>query len=357
MRILHCPNNVGGNAWVLSRAERRLGLHSELMVFNKSWLGYSADVALQLDRHFLVRSLWRLLSYFVRALAQYDVFHFNFGSSLLPYGNYPWFLELSDLPVLRRLGKKIIVTYQGSDIRQRTFFTTRLDISACDKVDCYGNVFSTDSDSAKKRRIRKFDRYAHKIFSLNPDLLYVLPSRAEFLPYSCVDLEKWRPAKSSIGKKLVILHAPTNRDTKGTKYIAEAVEKLKNQYKDVELMLVEKTPHNKVQELYEKADLAVDQLLIGWYGGFAVEMMALGKPVVCYIREEDLKFIPSQMKEDLPIINANKFNIYEVLKCLIAEREKFNLIGQRSRAYVEIWHDPMKIAKRMKETYESLFVE
>lgn len=52
---------------------------------------------------------------------------------------------------------------------------------------------------------------------------------------------------------------------------------------------MENIPHDKVHELYEKTDLAVDELLVGWYGAFAVEMMALGKPVVCYIREEELK--------------------------------------------------------------------
>lgn len=82
--------------------------------------------------------------------------------------------------------------------------------------------------------------------------------------------------------------------------------------------------------------------------------MALGKPVVCYIREEDLKFIPPLMKKDLPIINANPDNIFEILKGLVEDRGKLNLIGEQSRAYVERWHDPMKIAERMKEAYESL---
>jgi len=52
------------------------------------------------------------------------------------------------------------------------------------------------------------------------------------------------------------------------------------------------------QGLSETADLLVDQLLTGWYGAVAVEMMALGKPVVCYLREDDLKFIDSRMRAD-----------------------------------------------------------
>jgi len=175
------------------------------------------------------------------------------------------------------------------------------------------------------------------------------------LPYSSVDLTEWLPSSKSKRERFVISHSPTNRSIKGTRYILNAVERLKDKYKNVELMLVEGVPHSKVKELYAQADLAIDQLLVGWYGGFAVEMMALGKPVVCYIREEDLKFIPSQMKDDLPIVNANPNTIYEVLSRLVEQRDQVHLIGERSRAYVERWHDPMKIALRTKEVYESIY--
>jgi len=95
-------------------------------------------------------------------------------------------------------------------------------------------------------------------------------------------------------------------------------------------------------------------LLVGWYGGVAVEAMALGKPVVCYVREEDLRFIPKRMEEDLPIINANPGNLYHVLDRHINNRKNLSLIGEKSRSYVERYHDPIKIAQQMKELYESL---
>jgi len=355
MRVLHCPTDVGGNAWILSRAERKLGLDSEVMVFQKTWLGYPADIDLQLTKNHPARSALRLLAFFIKALTRYDVFHFNFGRSLLPYSRYLGPLELSDLPILKGLGKKIVVTYQGSDVRQKNFCASNFAISAYAEADSYGSDKAYLSDALKRKRADKFGRYAHKIFSLNPDLLYVLPPRAEFLPYSSVDLTEWLPSSKSKEERFVILHSPTNRSIKGTRYILEAIDRLKDKYKNVVLMLVEGVPHGKVKELYAQADLAIDQLLVGWYGGFAVEMMALGKPVVCYIREEDLKFIPGQMKDDLPIVNANTDTIYEVLSRLVEQQDQLHLIGERSRAYVERWHDPMKIALRTKEVYESIY--
>ena len=63
-------------------------------------------------------------------------------------------------------------------------------------------------------------------------------------------------------------------------------------------------PHAEAMKLYAQADLVIDQLLAGWYGGFAVETMAMGKPVVCYIRAEDLQFVPPAMVAELPLIPA-----------------------------------------------------
>ena len=80
--------------------------------------------------------------------------------------------------------------------------------------------------------------------------------------------------------------------------------------------------------------------------------MALGKPVICYLRQDDLKFIPDAMKNELPLINASPETIYAVLKAWLTDRrEDLAHAGRSSRAYVESWHDPIKTAKRLKDAY------
>ncbi len=54
-----------------------------------------------------------------------------------------------------------------------------------------------------------------------------------------------------------------------------------------EFTLVEGLHREEAKRLYERADLFVDQLILGWYGGVAVELMALGKPVIAHIRPGD----------------------------------------------------------------------
>jgi len=85
--------------------------------------------------------------------------------------------------------------------------------------------------------------------------------------------------------------------------------------------------------------------------------MALGKPVICYIREGDLKFLPEQMRRDLPIINATPATLCDVLReWLTVRRHELREMGRRSRAYVERWHDPLQIATALKREYEAVML-
>ena len=134
-----------------------------------------------------------------------------------------------------------------------------------------------------------------------------------------------------------------------------AVKRLKDEGIPLEYILVEGMSNAEAKKIYETADVLVDQLLAGWYGGLAVELMALGKPVISYIRESDLVHIPKEMSEDFPVINASPDTIYEVLKkWLAAPKSELREQGKRSREFVEKWHDPLKIAADLKRDYETV---
>ena len=105
-----------------------------------------------------------------------------------------------------------------------------------------------------------------------------------------------------------------------------------------------------MRELIEQADLVVDQLLIGWYGGLAVEAMALGKPVLCYLRDDDLKrFVP--FHDRVPIVRTMKETLADDLGNLLRNFSRWPEIGSAGRRFVEEWHDPMKIARQTIAAY------
>lgn len=375
LRVLHCPKSIAGNAHGLARAERRLGLDSRAVALIGPRLGHEADEILWRRGESPLRlelARWRL---FWRAARGFDIVHFNFGQSLMPervparappgyesvhplawaaYRVYARALEQLDLPVLRRIGKGLVVTYQGDDARQADACRRRFEISPADEVEA--GYYSPESDRWKRRRIERASRYAHRMLALNPDLLHVLPEGARFMPYAHLDLDEWVPGGADTTRsRPLLVHAPSHRRVKGTRFVLEAVSRLRAEGVDFDFQLVEGIPFTEVRALYERADGLIDQLLCGWYGGLAVEFMALGKPVFCYIREQDLGFIPEKMRQQLPVINVDPSSIYRVLRShLISERPLLREVGIRSREFVERWHDPRTVAGYLCKEYSSI---
>ena len=176
------------------------------------------------------------------------------------FAAYARLVELRDLPLLKRAGKAVVVTYQGDDARQGDVSRTTFDISIASHAEA--GYYTASGDDHRRRRIGIVDRYADAIFALNPDLLRVLPARAEFLPYTSVDPAEWRPVPPAPGPPVVV-HAPTHRGGKGTRFVLEAVERLRAEGLEFELELVEGLPRAEARRAYERAHVLVDQLLAG----------------------------------------------------------------------------------------------
>lgn len=346
LRVLHLPGVGAGNPASLARAERMLGLSSWCVTIDPDPYGYSVDERVRGPSEGGLQFEWQRWRLLARAMRQYDVIHFNYGRTLFPIA-----LQI-DLPLLKAAGKRIFMTYQGDDARQGDYCRSHFEITFATRVPA--SYYTAESDSAKRRNIAWVGRFADGIYALNPDLLHVLPRRARFLPYANVDLDVWKPPCEQHNPTPVIVHAPTHRHVKGTDIVLAAVEKLKAEGAAFEFVLVEHMSHVEARRAYERADIAIDQLFAGWYGGFAVEMMALGKPVIGYLREDDLKFLPTEQRGEVPIVSVGPAGLVDALRELLqSPRSYLKDIGRRSRRYVEKWHDPLKIAARLKADYEA----
>ena len=265
---------------------------------------------------------------------------------------------LKDLFLLKLFNKKIIVSFQGDDIRQADYCKKNYKITFANDVS--KNYYLKGSDDYKRWIVAQFEKHADILYSLNPDLLNLLPARAKFLPYTNINPDSWKSLDTNRNKKnneTTIVHAPTDRSVKGTKYIVDAIDKLKREGLKFNFILVENMTREKAKKIYMKSDILVDQLLAGWYGGLAVELMALGKPVIAYIRNEDLKFVPEQMRKELPVINATPQTIYLVLKEYITtKKNKLESIGRRGRRYVKRWHNSYRIANQLIKEYNKTYI-
>lgn len=326
-RILHAPFDVGGQARGLSLAERDLGLVSDVVVFAPQRWGYENDIDLDAGRSVPVPlRMLRRARFLSRALESYDVFHFNFGHTLLQVRQLGRVID--ELPLLRRRGKTILVTYQGCDVR--TFPHCQCRNPACIPDTRY-----------RRRAAERFLRHADRVFYLNPDLGEHLPG-ARFLPYANVDPQAIAPIRPPVDREeIVVAHAPTDRILKGTEHVVAAIRSLRAQGMPVRLELHENLRRTQVLDRIARADIVVDQLVMGWYGGFTVEAMALAKPVICSIHEDQNPF-----GSGLPLVRASPATLAEQIRELALDGERRRRIGVACREFAEREHDPRKVARQ-----------
>jgi glycosyltransferase involved in cell wall biosynthesis len=148
-----------------------------------------------------------------------------------------------------------------------------------------------------------------------------------------------------------VVHAPNHRLFKGTRFLLEAMEKLQREGLPIELKLVERVPNREALEIYRTADIVFDQCIIGFHGYFALEALAMGKPVMVYIRDPERYLIHP---EECPFINARADRVEAVLRELVHDRPRLHRLGVQGRRYLEKHFTPRAFAGRLRTAYEDL---
>ena len=296
--------------WTNTQALRRRGVDARLVVFERYKLHPEADESLELPGSAsLLRRQARQWSALARLLPRTDVFHFHFGLTLVP--------QSLQFPILRAARKKSVMHYLGSDIRGKT---------------------PTQLAFGKKADAEVVGSY---------DAIRWVPE-AEVIPPG-IDLAAIAPAPPSERERPLIVHAPSSRRRKGSEHVIAAVEGL-----DADLELVEGLHHDEAFERYRAADIVVDQLNAGWYGLFAIEAMALGKPVVTFLHEEAVRRTEEAFGTRVPIVSATAETLRETLRPLVSDAARRRELGVASRAYVERVHDLESVTDRLLALYARL---
>ena len=164
-----------------------------------------------------------------------------------------------------------------------------------------------------------------------------------------LDLRPFTPVPPSDSPRPLVVHAPSNREKKGTQFVIEACAEL-----PVELDIVEGVPHDVARARYARADIVVDQLKAGWHGVFALEAMALGKPVVSHVKPDVVERSAAGFGIRVPIVPATRETLVAALRPLVEQPARRRELGAESRAYVEQVHDIDRIADRLIDLYGSL---
>jgi hypothetical protein len=321
VRALHSPVNVAGGPGAISAGLRELGVESTLLVFNERPFERGFDVNLGLRdtsrRGSVPLNLPKQLRALAWALPRFDVFHFHAGLTLAP--------RRLTLPLLQARRKGVVFQSWGSDLRGRSG----------SEVPYLKSAGAVIVGSYLTRRLAPRGPW--------PEYDVVPPA---------LDLHDWEPAPTEPGAVLRVAHAPSKRAVKGTEAVLAAVESLRARGAPVELDLVEGVPNREARKRYAAADVVVDQLRVGWYGMFAIESMALAKPVVVHLDDEAAAETEEAFGLELPLVRADERSLEEVLAALVESRAELSERGRRSREYVERVHAHTAVARRVLEIYE-----
>lgn len=334
LKVLHGTIEIANQMNTLVFGLNRMGVSAKSLNYYPSYLGYSSDYVLDLATTNLRNK--EKLGHTVKEIAltaaeTFDIFHFHFGLSLMS--------DHSDLALLKQSGKKMFMHYWGSDIRC---------LSEARKLNKYVKVKS-ENEEVIKRRLNDVSQYIDHCIVGDAELYEYAKNyfKQVSIVRTAIDLQKYMPVEpKQSNQKLLIVHAPTSPEIKGSPYILQAVEKLKSKY-DFEFQLIQNMPHEEAKTYYRKADIIIDQILIGSYGLLAVEAMAMAKPVITWISE----FMQDKYPAELPIQSANPDTIASVLENLIVDKNLREECGIKGRKYVEKYHDMDVVAKELTKLY------
>jgi glycosyltransferase involved in cell wall biosynthesis len=308
VRVTHGPVNTAGIPWTNVQALRRRGVDAQLVVFNRYRLHPEADVDLKRSGGLVHRQLtqWRA---FARLAPATDIFHFYFGLTLLP--------KSLQFPILRALGKRSVVHFLGSDIRGKP-----------------------PGELAWARRAGARIVGSYDAVRWVPDAHVIPPG---------IDVAGIEPSPPSGRDRPLVLHAPSSRSRKGTEHVVAACAEL-----NLDLEIVEGLDHRRAFERYRRADVIVDQLNAGWYGVFAIEAMALGKPVVSFLHDEAVRRTEEAFGLEVPIVSVTRETLVERLRPLAASPDERRRVGAASRVYAQEVHDLERMTDRLLALYADL---
>jgi hypothetical protein len=285
------------------------------------------------------RSAYRL-ALLMRVITGYDVVVLTGGSS---------FFRGRDLPLLHRLGKRIVVVFTGSDHRP-PFLNGKM-----------YRAMSTDKIVAETKRIHRFvglaERYATAIVALSSSAQFHSRPFVQFLalgiPFAPSEAKSVDGGPTFTGTGVRILHCPTDPISKGTATVRAIIDGLRADGLAIDYVEIIGRPHHEVLAALSACDFAIDELLSDTpLARFATEAAWFGKPAVTageYARE---------IVRDLPasLIPPSTFVPPEdagaVVRRFVEDADHRIRQGRNVEAFVRGQWNPRAVASRFLEIVE-----
>ena len=325
--------------WFTTRVLRRHGIQADYLSMTRSshWDRYDYLYGTGRRRYRAFRAFkeaWWVL----RVVTRYHAVHLHFGMTLTRAG---W-----ELPLLKRLGRRIVVHFRGCEARDRgRNMALHPSINICQQCDYSPHICRRPEIIERTRRALA---YADHVLVTTPDMNDFLP-HAEHLPFIVpetpppVDQDTRRE-----GAVLRIVHATNQPGIEGTADIADAVSRLRRRGRAVELKVVTGVPHEQVLDAFRQADVAIGKMKMGYYANAQIESMVLGVPTITWVRPD---LLTPELRSS-GFIFCRLSELESTLERLVDDPALLARHRRQARASVLALHDNRRIAGRLAQIYE-----
>ena len=335
--------------------ERRLGFNSFSIINSPYSIEDKFDIIIQNFslRSRIIATILRYIFFYIICLTCTHV-HSYCDGGLLPSKKERLY-SFIELYCYNLLGIKLLVWVYGGDVRTKKISESVGYPNCC--TDCINVgeacICNVNLGDKNYQRVKKF---ATAVFSMG-DMIAYTPGSINDLFYWPIDLTDKIYSSNNINssnsknKRIIkIVHASNHGIFKGTRYLKEAVDQLKNSGYSIELQLISGIPNKELLKIFKQSDIIFDQCLIGFHGYTAIEAMALHKPVLSYIRREDSIICP----KECPIVRTTISTLKNDLEYLIKNQEFLISLGESGRKYVEKFYSLSAFENRLRKVYKEL---
>ncbi len=249
-----------------------------------------------------------------------------------------------EIELFKGAGKRVGLIAHGSDVRIPSAHAAR-----------YPDSPFTDPDDATTARLEKRARanvellraFDGPVFASTPDLLDYVPE-ARWAP-GVVDVNLWASDWPVMGRRRPrVVHVPSNGRLKGSELVDPIMAKLHAEGL-IDYRSLRGLDRGELRATYQEADIVLDQFVLGLYGVTAVEALAAGRVVVAFVGDAVRDRVRAATGQEVPIVEATPETVEQVIRDLVADRDRAREIAAQGPAYAEAVHDGRFSAEVLNE--------
>jgi hypothetical protein len=276
--------------------------------------------------------VWRIVS-------RYEIVHSHFIVTVTRTG-WEW-------PLLRQMGRHIVVHYRGCEIRNRDLNQQlHPDMNICQECD-YDPAPCATALNVRRRTLA--EQWGSAFLVTTPDMRDFVP-QAVHIPFF-VTRPEITPRSPSPGRRpFKIVHATNHAGIEGSRRIKAAIDAVIGKGHKIQYVELNGVTHERVLQELGDADLSIGKMKMGYYANLQIESLMAGVPAVCYVRPE---FITEDLAKS-GFVFATLDTLVDTLDYYLSHPDALEEKRREARRSILALHDNAAIAREYQALYAKL---